>query len=65
MSESRAATLAAGNPCFFSRMRGGGTCTIRTYRRAVQWFSDNWPNGLEWPSDVPHPEPTLQSEKAA
>jgi hypothetical protein len=26
--------------------------------RAIQWFSDNWPSGLDWPNDVVRPEPT-------
>jgi hypothetical protein len=25
--------------------------------RAVQWFSDNWPDGAEWPASVPRPAP--------
>ena len=27
--------------------------------KAVQWFSDNWPDGLDWPEGVSRPAPTL------
>ena len=28
---------------------------------AFQWFSDNWPAGAEWPSNIERPAPTLPS----
>ncbi|WP_425152873.1 hypothetical protein [Candidatus Palauibacter sp.] len=34
-----------------------GRVTVRTVHRVVQWLSDNWPEGLEWPADIPRPEP--------
>lgn len=27
---------------------------VRRFERAMQWFSDNWPNG-DWPAEVPRP----------
>ncbi|MGR9252713.1 hypothetical protein [Rhizobium leguminosarum] len=30
--------------------------TTGTFERAMQWFSDNWPEGTEWPQDVQRPE---------
>lgn len=64
-SESRVGTLAAGNPFFYARMRSGGSCTIKLYRRVLQWFSDNWPAHLEWPPDVPRPAPASEAKEAA
>ena len=64
-SESRVGTLAAGNPFFYARMRSGGSCTIKLYRRVLQWFSDNWPEGAEWPPDVPRPAPASETREAA
>ena len=64
-SEATIAQIAAGNPSFFSRIRSGGSCTIRLYLRTLRWFSDNWPEHLEWPPDVPRPEPTSAKEEAA
>ena len=30
----------------------------------MQWFSDNWPHGLDWPSDIPRPDPAPDSPAA-
>ncbi len=65
LSESRIGQLAAGNPAFYLRMRNGGGCTIKLYRRVLQWFSDNWPAHLEWPPDVPRPAPASETKEAA
>ena len=65
ISESRLGQLAAGNPIFYARLRDGGSCTIKLYRRVLQWFSDNWPEGVEWPPDVPRPAPASETGEAA
>lgn len=44
---------------FPSRLKSDKTITLRTYDRAVQWFSDNWPADLDWPSEVQRPAPSL------
>ena len=54
----RLADLTARNPYFFKRLRSGMGCTIKTYNRVLQWFSNQWPGGLPWPEDIPRPEPT-------
>lgn len=33
-----------------------------TLERAMQWFSDNWPDGAEWPAQVKRPEPARTAE---
>ncbi|MDE0623526.1 MAG: hypothetical protein OXH83_17825 [Bryobacterales bacterium] len=63
LSESRIGQLCAGNPAFLARLRGGASCTIRLYTRALQWFSAHWPAHLEWPPDVPRPEPAPAREQ--
>ena len=65
LSEARIADLSTGNPYFYARLRGGRGCTIKTYRRAITWFSDNWPDGLEWPPDVSRPAPAPSVKEAA
>ena len=57
-SEARVADLASGNPYLIKRLREGAGCTIATYNRVIQWFSDHWPVDLAWPSDIPRPEPS-------
>ncbi len=53
--------LARGDGQFFRRLRGGKSCTIKTTRVVLLWFSDHWPEGLEWPSDIPHLVPSASS----
>lgn len=55
---------AAGDWRFFQQVAAGAlNYRIRSYDRAMTWFSDNWPAGLEWPDDVPRP--TALEETAA
>ena len=65
ISVSRVGFLAASDGKFFTRLAAGGTCTIRTARGVVRWFSNHWPPGLEWPPDVPRPEPSPASSDEA
>lgn len=47
---------AAGDWRFFTRVRDADlNFRVRTYDRAVAWFSANWPADLDWPVDVPRP----------
>ena len=65
LSESRLGTLTAGNPSFYPRLRTGASCTVKLYGRVLEWFSRNWPADLEWPPDVPRPEPSPEKRRAA
>jgi len=46
-----------GHGDFFHRLmkKDQSSCTIRTFDRAVSWFSDSWPENLAWPDDIPRP----------
>ncbi|MBS1164171.1 MAG: hypothetical protein H6R00_196 [Proteobacteria bacterium] len=47
---------AAGDWRFFQQVAAGTlNFRIRSYDRAITWFSANWPEGGEWPADVPRP----------
>ncbi len=50
---------AVGSPQLITRWQEGKSCTMATYGRLLQWFSDNWPDGegLKWPRNVPRPDP--------
>lgn len=37
-----------------SALESGSDINVGRLERALQWFSDRWPDG-EWPSDVPRP----------
>jgi hypothetical protein len=47
---------AARDGHFLARVESGGGFTVRNYDSIVQWFSDNWPDGAEWPSNVSRPK---------
>jgi hypothetical protein len=53
---------AVGDARFMRRISAGSGFTVRTYDRALNWFSDNWPCGAEWPAGVARP--VVQSEAA-
>lgn len=41
------------------RIAAGGDLVTGNYERALQWFSDNWPEGTEWPEHVSRPLPKV------
>lgn len=48
--------LAAGDWRFFDRVEDDEkTFTARKYDEVMGWFSKNWPDQSEWPSDVTRP----------
>ncbi len=57
-------TYAVNDGKIFTRWGHGGSCTLPTSERFLQWFSDNWPDDLGWPSDIPRP-PKSQPQEAA
>ena len=48
----------AGHGAFFTRLDAGCGITLARAARVVQRLSDHWPEGAEWPSDIPRPAPT-------
>ena len=56
--------LAVGNSTVWARLPSGHV-TVRVVARLIQYLSDHWPEGLEWPPDVPRPAPSAREGKAA
>lgn len=54
-SEQTISNWAAGHALLFKRLRADKGCTWRVMKKTAQWFSDNWPEDLEWPRDIPRP----------
>lgn len=57
-TEVSAATIgkrALNDNTFFARVAEGATFTAKTFDKLVQWFSENWPEGAVWPSNVERP----------
>lgn len=52
---STVSSYAANDGKFFARLNDGAGCTLRTAARITLWFSDNWPEELEWPRSIPRP----------
>lgn len=40
---------------FFLRLKDGGGCTLRTAKRVIEWFDQNWPDDLAWPAGINRP----------
>ena len=64
LSLSSVSTYATGSGDIFSRLDRGHDITTRRATRIVQWFSDNWPIDLHWPTDIPRPDPAPDSPYA-
>ena len=54
IATSTLAREATGSSTWFDRCVTGRV-TIRSALAVVQWFSDHWPKGLEWPADIARP----------
>ena len=46
------ALRALNDNTFFTRVSAGSGFTLSTYDRLVTWFSENWPDGIEWPTQI-------------
>lgn len=55
--------LATGSGDTVNRLRAGHRITTGRAARALQWLSENWPEGLAWPADIPRP-PKAKKEAA-
>ena len=55
---STTSRLATGDGRTHARLVAGADITTRRAGRVVQWLSDHWPAGTEWPADIPRPTPT-------
>lgn len=67
LAQSTVGMRAARDARFFDRLNDGKGFTVKTYDSVLAWFSDHWPEGAQWPSEVPRPErhaPEAQSEVA-
>lgn len=52
---STVSTYAANDGKFFGRLKDGAGCTLRKASALLAWFSDHWPEDLEWPRHIPRP----------
>ena len=64
-SPSTVGRWAAGDGRTYDRLRRGRDITTRRASRVVQWLSDHWPAGAEWPPDIPRPAPAASADPPA
>ncbi|KFG68678.1 hypothetical protein JH26_14475 [Microvirga sp. BSC39] len=60
ISAARLSTLLFNDGKRILLLKNGGDIGSRRLQEAFQWLSDHWPEGAEWPSDVPRPAPSQQ-----
>lgn len=49
----------------FKRVFDGFDIKTADHDSSMQWFSDNWPDGAEWPVDVVRPDVSAKQEQSA
>ncbi len=54
-SVSTVSRHATGSGDTVARLLRGGTITTRRLDRAIHFLSDNWPDSVAWPADIPRP----------
>ncbi len=62
-SVSTVSRHATGSGDTVARLQRGGTITTRRVDRALRFLSDNWPETVGWPADVPRPSPARDAPK--
>lgn len=55
LSASRVSTLVFNDGKVIDRLAAGADITVGRLERAMQWFSDNWPDDLAWPDGIARP----------
>ena len=54
-SVSTVSRYATGSGETIARLTRGHAITTRRAERALRFLSDNWPDLVEWPADIPRP----------
>lgn len=61
---STVSRMATGSGDTVRRLSCGGRITTDRAARAARYLSDHWPANLEWPADIPRPNPQTDREAA-
>jgi hypothetical protein len=56
VSDARVSTLVFNDGSRIAQLRDGRDIGTRRLDRAIQWFSDHWPEGADWPAVIVRPE---------
>lgn len=55
LAMSTVSTYSANDGKWICGLKSGASCTLRKAGIVLQWFSDNWPDDLEWPQGIERP----------
>ncbi len=55
IGRKRMSTIVFNRGAKLDNIADGGDLATGTFERAMLWFSVNWPEGAEWPADIPRP----------
>lgn len=65
LSLARVSTLVFNDGSKIGDLVGGDVDLVtRRHERAMQWFSDHWPDGAEWPAQVKRPDVSVVANAA-
>ncbi|MBN9135679.1 MAG: hypothetical protein J0I92_06470 [Phyllobacterium sp.] len=56
VGRKRVSTIVMNGGGKLDAIASGSDLTTGSFERAMLWFSDNWPDGVDWPSAVLRPE---------
>ena len=58
---SQVSWRALGDSKKLGALESGRDIQVRRCEGAIQWFSDNWPEGLGWPPEIERPLPLVEA----
>jgi len=64
-SRARIGTIIWNDGARFDAIAKGADTTTRNFEKAMQWFSDNWPDDTPWPEGVERPAKQAAAERVA
>lgn len=64
ITESTASNYIFKDGAKIADLRTGRDIGVRRMAQAIQWLSDNWPIGVDWPPGIERPEPQVNMEAA-
>ena len=63
-SRARVSTLLFNDGKRLARIALGGDLGTRSFEAAMAWLSEHWPDGADWPPEVPRPGVSTKEEAA-
>lgn len=64
LSMSRVSTLVFNDGKKLSLVENGSDLHTAKFEQVMNWFFENWPSDIDWPSEVPFPRSEQASEVA-